>query len=527
MTKGNPTRLLLSFTMPMLVGNLFQQFYNIVDSIIVGQFVGADALAAVGATGSVNFLIFSLCFGMAAGVGIVISQYFGAKDEEYVKRAIVNAMYLLLASAAVMFVVGFGFARPFLIALHTPDNILGDAVLYMKVICCGIFTVAVYNGVSSILRALGDSKTPLVFLVISSFLNIALDLIFILTFHWGVFGAGFATVLSEGISGIGCLIWALRKNPYFKFRKDYMRVDTSIIKKCSRLGFPVAIQNAMIAVSCIALQSVVNTFGSTVVAAFTVTSRVEQIVQQPYGSLGTAMSTYAGQNMGACESRIPQELSDHGRVHAADASDGTVFRTSDRTALRKEFRDGSDRTRHTGTAHHKLVLFPAWHDLYYQRSFEWRGRCDVFADQRHHGDVRKNRTCKTAYHDRCDRGMGRLACNRAYLAYHRTDQSVSLSAGKMERKRCGRACPERKTACGCIKERKRTWKISCLLPFYLSCKYFARKELGVSFRYFKKQRLNVEILANPDISATSVMESVALASSSQARFKRSFVINST
>mgnify|MGYP003106044530 CR=1 FL=1 len=297
MTKGNPTRLLLSFTMPMLVGNLFQQLYNIVDSIIVGQFVGADALAAVGATGSVNFLIFSLCFGMAAGVGIVISQYFGAKDEEYVKRAIVNAMYLLLASAAVMFVVGFGFARPFLIALHTPDNILGDAVLYMKVICCGIFTVAVYNGVSSILRALGDSKTPLVLLVISSFLNIALDLIFILTFHWGVFGAGFATVLSEGISGIGCLIWALRKNPYFKFQKDYMRVDTSIIKKCSRLGFPVAIQNAMIAVSCIALQSVVNTFGSTVVAAFTVTSRV--IVQQPYGSLGTAMSTYAGQNMGA------------------------------------------------------------------------------------------------------------------------------------------------------------------------------------------------------------------------------------
>ena len=196
MTKGNPTRLLLSFTMPMLVGNLFQQLYNIVDSIIVGQFVGADALAAVGATGSVNFLIFSLCFGMAAGVGIVISQYFGAKDEEYVKRAIVNAMYLLLASAAVMFVVGFGFARPFLIALHTPDNILGDAVLYMKVICCGIFTVAVYNGVSSILRALGDSKTPLVFLVISSFLNIALDLIFILTFHWGVFGAVFATVLS-------------------------------------------------------------------------------------------------------------------------------------------------------------------------------------------------------------------------------------------------------------------------------------------------------------------------------------------
>lgn len=301
MTKGSPLKLLLSFTMPMLIGNIFQQLYNIVDSIIVGQFVGADALAAVGATGSVNFLIFSLCFGMASGVGIVVSQYFGAKSEEYVRCAIANAMYLLIISSAVMFVVGFFFAEPFLVFLHTPENILADAVLYMKVICCGIFTVAIYNGVSSILRALGDSKTPLVFLVISSFLNIALDLAFILIFHWGVFGAAFATVLSEGISGIGCFIWAMCKNPYFKMPKSYLKVDFSIIGKCSKLGFPVAIQNAMIAVSCIALQSVVNTFGSTVVAAFTVTSRVEQFVQQPYGSLGTAMSTYAGQNMGAGE----------------------------------------------------------------------------------------------------------------------------------------------------------------------------------------------------------------------------------
>lgn len=301
MTKGNPTRLLLSFTMPMLVGNIFQQLYNIVDSIIVGKFVGADALAAVGATGSVNFLIVSLCIGLAAGVGIVVSQYFGAKDADYVKRTIANAMYLLLFSAAAMFVVGFFFARPFLIALKTPDNILNDAVLYMKVICCGIFMVAVYNGVSSILRALGDSKTPLIFLVISSFLNIALDLVFIILFHWGVFGAAFATVLSEGIAGVGCTFWALKKNPYFQMPADFLRLDFSIMKKCSKLGFPVALQNAMIAISCIVLQSVVNTFGSTVVAAFTVTSRVEQLVQQPYGSLGTAVSTYAGQNMGAGE----------------------------------------------------------------------------------------------------------------------------------------------------------------------------------------------------------------------------------
>ena len=301
MTKGNPTRLLLSFTMPMLVGNIFQQLYNIVDSIIVGKFVGADGLAAVGATGSVNFLIVSLCIGLSAGIGIVVSQYFGAKDTDYVKHTIANAMYLLLFSAILMFIAGFFFARPFLQALKTPDNILNDAVLYMRVICCGIFTVAIYNGVSSILRALGDAKTPLIFLIISSFLNIALDLIFIITFHLGVFGAAFATVLSEAIAGIGCTIWAIKKNPYFQMPKSFFKMDASIMKKCSKLGLPVALQNAMIAISCIVLQSVVNTFGSTVVAAFTVTSRIEQLVQQPYGSLGTAVSTYAGQNMGAGE----------------------------------------------------------------------------------------------------------------------------------------------------------------------------------------------------------------------------------
>ena len=301
MTNGNPTRLLLSFTMPMLVGNIFQQLYNIVDSIIVGKFVGADGLAAVGATGSVNFLIVSLCIGLSAGIGIVVSQYFGAKDTDYVKHTIANAMYLLLFSAILMFIAGFFFARPFLQALKTPDNILNDAVLYMRVICCGIFTVDIYNGVSSILRALGDSKTPLIFLIISSFLNIALDLIFIITFHLGVFGAAFATVLSEAIAGIGCTIWAIKKNPYFQMPKSFFKMDASIMKKCSKLGLPVALQNAMIAISCIVLQSVVNTFGSTVVAAFTVTSRIEQLVQQPYGSLGTAVSTYAGQNMGAGE----------------------------------------------------------------------------------------------------------------------------------------------------------------------------------------------------------------------------------
>lgn len=299
MTVGKPVSLLLSFTIPMLLGNIFQQFYNVIDSMIVGKYVGADALAAVGATGSVNYLFFSLCFGMSSGIGIVISQYFGAKDFEYVKKAISNAFYLLIFSAFLMFIISFGFARPFLVLLHTPSNILNDSVLYMRTICCGIFTVAIFNGVSSIMRALGDSKTPLYFLIVSSFLNIGLDLLFVLVFHWGVFGAAFATIISEAVAAIGSLWFAIAKNPYFKMEKEYTKLDLNILRKCFRLGFPVALQNMMIAVSCIALQSVVNTFGSLVVAAFTVTSRVEQLVQQPYNSLGTAVSNYAGQNMGA------------------------------------------------------------------------------------------------------------------------------------------------------------------------------------------------------------------------------------
>lgn len=299
MTIGKPITLLLSFTIPMLLGNIFQQFYNVVDSMIVGKYVGAYALAAVGATGSVNYLFFSLCFGMASGIGIVISQYFGAKDFDYVKKAIVNAFYLLILSAGIMFVISFTFAKSILVFLHTPPIILNDSVLYMRTICCGVFTLAIYNGVASIMRALGDAKTPLYFLIISSFINIGLDLLFVLFFHWGVFGAAFATVLSEGVAAIGSLGFAFIKNPYFQLKKEYFRWNPMIVKKCFRLGFPVALQNIMIAISCIALQRVVNTFGSIVIAAFTVTSRIEQLVQQPYNSLGTAVSNYAGQNMGA------------------------------------------------------------------------------------------------------------------------------------------------------------------------------------------------------------------------------------
>ncbi len=299
MTEGNPTGLLLSFMLPMVVGNVFQQLYNMVDSMIVGKYVGADALAAVGATGSLNFLIFSLCGGMSNGIGVIISQYFGAGNGENVKKAIANAVYIMLACASFMGIIGFVTARPLLAMLNTPENILNDSALYMRIMCIGVFAVALYNCIAAILRAVGDSKTPLYFLIVASILNIGLDLVFVRVLGMGVAGVGIATIISQLLSGMGSLVFAILKNPYFKIGREHMKAEKFIILQSIRMGIPLAFQSSLIAISCVALQSVVNTFGSVVVAAFTATSRIEQLVQQPYNSLGMAMSTYTGQNIGA------------------------------------------------------------------------------------------------------------------------------------------------------------------------------------------------------------------------------------
>lgn len=299
MTKGNEVGLLLRFALPMLVGNIFQQLYNMVDSIIVGKFVGSNALGAVGAVGNLNFLFFSLCLGLASGIGILISQFFGAGKDDYVKKIIANSVYIITISGAIMSIISCIFARPILHLMNTPAENMEDAVIYMQIVCGATVIVAIYNGISSILRALGDSKTPLIFLIVSSFINVGLDLLFVLVFHWGVAGAAWATVIAQFVSAIGSILFALKRNPYLKLEKRHFIVDNEIIKKSFQIGLPVAGQNAMIAFSCVALQSVVNNYGATVMAAYTATSRVEQLVQQPFGSLGTAVSTFAGQNVGA------------------------------------------------------------------------------------------------------------------------------------------------------------------------------------------------------------------------------------
>lgn len=299
MTKGNPVKLILDFAGPMLIGNIFQQFYNMVDSMVVGKFVDSNALAAVGATGSSIFLIFGLTFGLSAGISIVISQYFGAGDYENVRKSFATATYMVFMASIIMGIVGFFVSRPLLELLSTPDAIIRQSEIYMKISFAGILGTAAYNGISAVLRALGDSITPLIFLIIASLLNVVLDLIFVIVFHWNVPGVAIATIISQLLSGIGCIIYALSKIKLLRIPLKEFKPDREIFVKCIRLGIPVALQNSFVSISMLALQSVINSFQETIIAAYTVVSRIEQLVMQPFMSLGAAVASFTGQNIGA------------------------------------------------------------------------------------------------------------------------------------------------------------------------------------------------------------------------------------
>ena len=298
MTEGSTTRLLAVFAIPLLIGNIFQQAYNLVDSIIVGRFVGAAALAAVGASNSISFLFFSICNGVSGGGGIVTAQFFGAGETENVKKAIANSAYIMLGGSLLMGVIAYIAAPQVLRLVGTPEDILPDSVVYMHMCCIGLPFMGLYNYAASMLRSLGDSRTPLLFLVLSCLLNVGMDILFV---HWlglGVFGVAFATMLAQLIAGGSCLAYAIVTNPYFRLTRRQLRPDRAICLRAVKLGIPLAMQWSMIAVSSTAVQRVVNSFGTTAVAAFTATNRIEQLVHQPYGSISVALSTYSSQNIG-------------------------------------------------------------------------------------------------------------------------------------------------------------------------------------------------------------------------------------
>lgn len=299
MTVGNPTKHILLFALPVFLGNMLQQLYNIIDTVVVGNYVGSNALAATGTCGSINFLFFSLSSGLSVGIGIIVSQYFGAKDEDGVKNTISNSFYVLAAASIFTTILGLLIARPLLTLMNTPPEIINDAVLYLRTTCCGIIFIAFYNGVSNTLRALGDSKTPLYFLLLSSFLNIILDLTFVLYLGWGVFGVGFATVIAQAISATVSLIYAFTHVSYFKLTREAMKPNWNIIIHSFRLGVPMALQSGMIAISMMVLQVVVNGFGAIVMSAYTISAKVDLIISQFYGALSQSLVTYSGQNLGA------------------------------------------------------------------------------------------------------------------------------------------------------------------------------------------------------------------------------------
>ena len=299
MTVGSPIKHLLKFALPLLVGNLFQQLYNMVDSIVVGNYVGLDALAAVGNCSTPCYLAFSLSSGLAIGIGVVVAQYFGARDDQNVRVTIANSFYILIVVSLVVSLTGY-FLTPMLFRLlKTPGKVLEYSIVYMRVNFLGIIGIAMYNGVFSILRALGDSRTPLYFLMVASVMNVVLDLIFVLTFHMDVFGVALATVISQVISAILCFFYAYTKVPYFQLRRKELKPNRKIIIISFKTGVPIALQNSIIAISGMVLQGFVNTFGENVMGAFTIVKRIEMIVHQPFTSLGAALTTFTGQNIGA------------------------------------------------------------------------------------------------------------------------------------------------------------------------------------------------------------------------------------
>lgn len=299
MTVGSPMKLILQFCIPLFFGMLFQQFYNMMDTMIVGKFLGVHALAAVGTTGSINFMIIGFCMGVCNGFAIPVAQKFGAGDYHSLRKFVANSVWLSVAFAAVTTVTVCILCRQILQWMNTPTDIIDGAYSYIFVIFLGIPVIYLYNLTSAIIRSLGDSKSPLVFLIISSVLNIILDLVMILVFRMGVAGAAWATVISQGISGVGCLLYMMKRFEILKITRDEWKLERDCVGTLCNMGIPMGLQYSITAIGSVILQTAVNTLGSMSVAAVTAGSKVSMFFCCPFDAMGSTMATYAGQNVGA------------------------------------------------------------------------------------------------------------------------------------------------------------------------------------------------------------------------------------
>jgi len=299
MTSGNPAKLILFFSLPLIVGNIFQQFYSMADTVIVGRTLGVNALAAVGCTGSITFFVFGFVGGFTTGLSIITSQYFGAENMIGVKRSFAASIILSGIVTVVLTLFSVVFAKAMLQMLKTPKEILDEALSYLIIIFWGTGASVMFNLASNMMRALGDSKHPLYFLILACGVNIVLDYVFICYFHMGVAGAGIATVIAQLLSGICCFWYIGKKIPQLRIGKEDMIMAKSELRRHFTIAMPMAFQMSIIAIGALILQFALNGLGAVAVAAYTAAQRIESIATMPMNSFGMTMSTYAAQNYGA------------------------------------------------------------------------------------------------------------------------------------------------------------------------------------------------------------------------------------
>ena len=309
MTKGKPLWLILGFCIPMVFGNILQQFYNLADTAIVGQCLNSHALAAIGATGAVVFLVIGFAMGLCTGLSIPVAQAYGAGNLKKMRSYMMNAVYISIAACILLTIVTLVFNKPLLRLMETPEDILDDAAAYLYAIFAGLTATILYNLLAGFLRAMGDSTTPLLFLALSSVLNIGLDFVMILVFHLGVMGAGLATVIAQGISAVCCLYFMYRKFPVLTFEADEFKPRPELISRLCGISLPMAFQFSITAIGSIIMQTAINGFGPDVIASVSTALKIQTVVMGPMESMGITMATYCGQNLGAGQiERIRQGL---------------------------------------------------------------------------------------------------------------------------------------------------------------------------------------------------------------------------
>ena len=302
-TVGKEAKLILQFSVPLVLGNIFQNLYNIIDSIIVGRYIGKEALGAVGASFPIIFALISLVIGVGSGASTVISQYFGAKKIDEVKRTIDTIFIFFLGSSILITILGIVFSEHIFILLGLPEDIMPEALSYLNIYLLGMFFFFGFSGISSILRGLGDSKTPLYFMMIATVNNILLDLLFVVVFKWGIQGAAFATILSEGGAFLTAVIYLNKKHPIIKLSFRKYLFDRDIFKSCIRIGLPTGFQQSFVAFGMMAIMSIVNGFGTNAVAAYAAAMRIDSFVKLPAITFSSALSAFVGQNLGAFEEK--------------------------------------------------------------------------------------------------------------------------------------------------------------------------------------------------------------------------------